>query len=465
MPAKPALYERRPSFKASHQHLQPLLLAAAPGGTGQISSSLNQQRLLHHCSPQVMAEMRDHHVMDLSPSPAAVTLSANYSAFPDDNGSDLKNYAVLTPSAHPESGGVDCLLHLLVKNAQKQKIEACYEHNLPLDPWKWTSTDVTTWASWLMSEINPDDQHEVINMFRTYPITGETLSNLSEQELRPYFGRSCLRAFECLQHWLEGMSPRGFDLQQNLMKVKREEQHFLMQLANDCLNDQGNSNTLELPSHLPAMLTPPHSISADDPLPSIDTVFKSQSDPCAFPFPCVTEFQPGYHTSPERCHDITHHDDLAHFGVGADIFPPDILHIEPENEDMTKLDVVKKEAPSPLPPVKRKRGRPRKQKVPKPKKDQPILYKFILKHLNDTTGGSRKYLEWVNKSEGLFRFYSSKKDDFAEMWGRFKGKREQMSYQNMARALRNYTRGVGNRKIMTSVRKKLHYKFTPDFIR
>ena len=95
-------------------------------------------------------------------------------------------------------------------------------------------------------------------------------------------------------------------------------------------------------------------------------------------------------------------------------------------------------------------------------RDQPILYKFILKHLNDMTGESRQYVEWVNKSEGLFRFYSTKKDNFAEMWGRFKGKREHMTYQNMARALRNYTRG--NRKIMVSVRKKLHYKFTPNFI-
>ena len=87
---------------------------------------------------------------------------------------------------------------------------------------------------------------------------------------------------------------------------------------------------------------------------------------------------------------------------------------------------------------------------------QPILYKFILSHLNGGPG-SRKYLEWVDKSEGIFRFHSAQKDAFAREWGMYKRNREPMTYQNMARALRNYTKG--KKKIMERVKRKLHYKF------
>ncbi|XP_072033789.1 uncharacterized protein [Amphiura filiformis] len=124
--------------------------------------------------------------------------------------------------------------------------------------------------------------------------------------------------------------------------------------------------------------------------------------------------------------------------------PPQIV----QNKDMP-VDMVKRK------PEKRPRGRPKKPKIEKPKRKQPILYQFILMHLKNPE--SRPYVQWVDKSEGVFRFHSAQKDNFAKMWGQYKRNREPMSYQNMARALRNYTKG--KRKIMERVKKKLHYKF------
>lgn len=108
----------------------------------------------------------------------------------------------------------------------------------------------------------------------------------------------------------------------------------------------------------------------------------------------------------------------------------------------------------------RNRGRPSKQKPNTIKRRHPILYKFILEYLNDPS--TRGYVEWVDKSEGLFKFNSRRKDKFAELWSRAKGKKQPMTYQNMARALRNYTRE--SKKIMERVPKKLHYKFMPGYI-
>ena len=91
---------------------------------------------------------------------------------------------------------------------------------------------------------------------------------------------------------------------------------------------------------------------------------------------------------------------------------------------------------------------------------QPILYKFILLELDKPE--SRSLIEWVNKKEGVFRFHSARKEHFAVMWGKYKRNREPMTYQNMARALRNYTKG--KRKIMERVKRKLHYKFCADYV-
>uniref|UniRef100_H0ZM74 Transcription factor Spi-C n=1 Tax=Taeniopygia guttata TaxID=59729 RepID=H0ZM74_TAEGU len=49
-------------------------------------------------------------------------------------------------------------------------------------------------------------------------------------------------------------------------------------------------------------------------------------------------------------------------------------------------------------------------------------------------------IQWVDKPNGVFQFVSKNKEKLAELWGERKGNRKIMTYQKMARALRNYGR-------------------------
>ncbi|XP_044535086.1 transcription factor Spi-C [Gracilinanus agilis] len=65
-------------------------------------------------------------------------------------------------------------------------------------------------------------------------------------------------------------------------------------------------------------------------------------------------------------------------------------------------------------------------------------------------------IQWVDKSKGVFQFVSKNKEKLAELWGRRKGNRKTMTYQKMARALRNY----GRTGEITKIRRKLTYQFS-----
>lgn len=65
-------------------------------------------------------------------------------------------------------------------------------------------------------------------------------------------------------------------------------------------------------------------------------------------------------------------------------------------------------------------------------------------------------IQWVDKSKGIFQFISKNKEKLAELWGQRKGNRKTMTYQKMARALRNYAR-TGE---ITKIRRKLTYQFS-----
>ncbi|XP_070565113.1 transcriptional regulator ERG homolog [Ptychodera flava] len=109
-------------------------------------------------------------------------------------------------------------------------------------------------------------------------------------------------------------------------------------------------------------------------------------------------------------------------------------------------------------PPRRKRGRPPKPKPPealKPKKSHPILWKFLLESLNDSTEPRR--VTWVNKEDGVFRFVGNRKEEIAKQWGERKGNRKVMTYQKKARALRHH----GKKEIIKKHRRRLHYKFHP----
>ncbi|XP_045043008.1 transcription factor Spi-C isoform X2 [Desmodus rotundus] len=64
-------------------------------------------------------------------------------------------------------------------------------------------------------------------------------------------------------------------------------------------------------------------------------------------------------------------------------------------------------------------------------------------------------IQWVDKTKGIFQFISKNKEKLAQLWGKRKGNRKTMTYQKMARALRNY----GRTGEITKIRRKLTYQF------
>ncbi|XP_040183496.1 transcription factor Spi-B isoform X2 [Rana temporaria] len=81
------------------------------------------------------------------------------------------------------------------------------------------------------------------------------------------------------------------------------------------------------------------------------------------------------------------------------------------------------------------------------------LYKFLLELLQN--GDMRDCIWWLDRERGTFQFSSKHKEVLAHRWGQQKGNRKKMTYQKMARALRNYGKTGEIRK----VKKKLTYQF------
>ncbi|CAJ1054762.1 transcription factor Spi-C [Xyrichtys novacula] len=86
------------------------------------------------------------------------------------------------------------------------------------------------------------------------------------------------------------------------------------------------------------------------------------------------------------------------------------------------------------------------------------LYEYLHEALNDPNMGDS--IQWTDSGSGTFHFISKNKEKLAECWGQRKGNRKTMTYQKMARALRNYSR---TGEIM-KVRRKLTYQFNPDIL-
>ncbi|KAK5863633.1 hypothetical protein PBY51_000651 [Eleginops maclovinus] len=81
------------------------------------------------------------------------------------------------------------------------------------------------------------------------------------------------------------------------------------------------------------------------------------------------------------------------------------------------------------------------------------LFQFLFEMLQ--TPSMRSCIWWVQSSSGTFQFSSENKERLAQLWGRRKGNRKTMTYQKMARALRNYSRTGEIKK----VKRKLTYRF------
>ncbi|XP_068163428.1 transcription factor Spi-C isoform X1 [Antennarius striatus] len=122
----------------------------------------------------------------------------------------------------------------------------------------------------------------------------------------------------------------------------------------------------------------------------------------------------------------------------------------PVMPDVSIGQSVQNESPhfySILPPQRNSKGRKKLR-----------LYEYLHEALNDPNMGDS--IQWTDSGTGTFHFISKNKEKLAECWGQRKGNRKTMTYQKMARALRNYSR---TGEIM-KVRRKLTYQFNPDIL-
>lgn len=84
------------------------------------------------------------------------------------------------------------------------------------------------------------------------------------------------------------------------------------------------------------------------------------------------------------------------------------------------------------------------------------LYQFLLELLR--SGDMKDSIWWVDRERGVFQFSSKHKEALANRWGVQKGNRKRMTYQKMARALRNY----GKTGEIQKVKRKLTYQFSGE---
>lgn len=87
------------------------------------------------------------------------------------------------------------------------------------------------------------------------------------------------------------------------------------------------------------------------------------------------------------------------------------------------------------------------------------LYQFLLELLRE--GDMKECIWWVDRERGTFQFSSKHKEMLASRWGQQKGNRKRMTYQKMARALRNY----GKTGEVKKIKKKLTYQFSSEVLR
>lgn len=96
--------------------------------------------------------------------------------------------------------------------------------------------------------------------------------------------------------------------------------------------------------------------------------------------------------------------------------------------------------------------------VPQGNKKKIRLYQFLLDLLRN--GDMKDSIWWVDRDKGTFQFSSKHKEALAHRWGIQKGNRKKMTYQKMARALRNY----GKTGEVKKIKKKLTYQFSDEVL-
>uniref|UniRef100_A0A3B4A5E6 ETS domain-containing protein n=1 Tax=Periophthalmus magnuspinnatus TaxID=409849 RepID=A0A3B4A5E6_9GOBI len=127
---------------------------------------------------------------------------------------------------------------------------------------------------------------------------------------------------------------------------------------------------------------------------------------------------------------------------------PQVSQRSSDDEDNRTLEVSDEECRDRLPYIPGELGNKKKIR----------LYQFLLDLLRN--GDMKDSIWWVDRDKGTFQFSSKHKEALAHRWGIQKGNRKKMTYQKMARALRNY----GKTGEVKKIKKKLTYQFSDEVL-
>ncbi|XP_068183577.1 ETS homologous factor isoform X4 [Antennarius striatus] len=135
------------------------------------------------------------------------------------------------------------------------------------------------------------------------------------------------------------------------------------------------------------------------------------------------------------------------------------VYIDSDSQSSGSQYLEYQDSPSPLSDRGTGTDRDSRPLAPLSGKRKERLFQFLFEMLQ--TPSMRSCIWWVQSSAGTFQFSSQNKEHLAQLWGRRKGNRKTMTYQKMARALRNYSRTGEIQK----VKRKLTYRFNEKTLR
>ncbi|XP_053546793.1 transcription factor Spi-B [Bombina bombina] len=163
--------------------------------------------------------------------------------------------------------------------------------------------------------------------------------------------------------------------------------------------------------------------------------------------PCITQYQ-----LPENMYNAEAYTDYTTYQVSCNLPSPSLSEEERySNVESPPLEVSDSDSDGTFSP-----GEASSYDSGVRKKVR--LYKFLLELLQN--GDMRDCIWWLDRERGTFQFSSKHKELLAHRWGQQKGNRKKMTYQKMARALRNYGKTGEIRK----VKKKLTYQFDGELL-
>nr|XP_006823952.1 PREDICTED: uncharacterized protein LOC102808780 [Saccoglossus kowalevskii] len=335
---------------------------------------------------------------------------------------------------------------------QQDKWKVFQETGIPPDPNTWSVEHTATWIRWLNDVCCLENTFS--NVVTTLGIDGATICSMTEQEFSRKFyhhGDNADVTFRHLQFW-KTVPPFQIEERPNitpieLKKMRKSRGKHRSKKADppDCnLNDLNSTRVGSTQENfdMPGIKATESTISTqDEQLRPIDMSLSSRKK---------TDLK----ISPIKSDPVSQE-------TAVNIIPTGIVNFY-NSVPGTDTPAMNEDAPDLSTLLKRKRGRPPKQKPATnfeiKQKTHPILWKFLLEMLDNPD--MVHCVQWVNREEGLFKFDSGQKEFIAVKWGERKGN-TRMTYPKMARALRHY----GKVGILMGNRRRLHYKFSPTYMK